>query len=187
MDTSKMPEARLILSGLDGTPLYFVFKTDKGWVGAPGLKKGRYLTDEDVKDGIPYVPAPTPQGERIAMDIRFRQVAHVIGTDPTTWVSESGRTAYGDDEVIELTDREYIEVTADNLSKVIEFFRAEDFQRFDEAGRFVEAELWVRGSVGLVTLSVQPGTRVWRTENLFHVLQPDQHYFQIVPRVVKER
>lgn len=183
MDTSKMPEARLILSNLDGTPLYFVFKTDKGWVGAPGLRKGRYLTDEDVKDGIPYVPAPTPQGERIAMDIRFRQLAHVIGTDPTTWVSESGRTAYGDDEVIELTDRESVVAGVDPTSQVADFFGAKSYGIHDAASDSPSYLVREGDFVGSIVL--EEGARVWRTENLFHVLQPGQHYFQIVPRVRK--
>lgn len=61
VSTPKLPEARLILS--DGRPLYLVFKTERGWVGAPGLRKGQVLTDEDVQDGIPYLPAQNKEND----------------------------------------------------------------------------------------------------------------------------
>jgi hypothetical protein len=49
-------EVRLFVDEDTGRPLYAVIKGEKGWFGAPGLKKGQFLTNSDVRDAIRLVP-----------------------------------------------------------------------------------------------------------------------------------
>lgn len=181
MDTSKLPEARLIFSNLDGTPLYLVFKTDKGWVGAPGLRKGRFLTDEDVKDAIPYVPAPQPQALRIGVDIRFKRVMERTQGERPLWLSVSGNVTLDDDEVVELTEHESVEVGEDPTAEVADFLGARSYGIHDAASDVPSYHFRDGEFQGEIDLS--SGTRVWRTQNVFYVLHPDQQYFQLHTRV----
>lgn len=177
----QLPEARLIVSNLDGTPLYFVFKTEKGWVGAPGLRKGQVLTDEDVKDGIPYVPASPSEDERIAMSIHGRYLLERSGIDDLPWVSANGQAHYDDDEVYELTHCESVVAGVDPTSKVADFFGAKDYGIHDAASD--SPSYLVRKGDFEGSILLEEGARVWRLENLFHVLQPNQNCFQTIPRV----
>ncbi len=55
-----IPEVRLIM--VDDAYAFTVIKGPHGWYGAPGLRKGKYLTDAEVDgmiDAIPLVPGPS--------------------------------------------------------------------------------------------------------------------------------
>lgn len=54
----EIPEVRLMMDSDGVVPLYAVIKGPHGWYGAPGLRRGRFLTDDDVKDAIPLQPGP---------------------------------------------------------------------------------------------------------------------------------
>lgn len=54
----EIPEVRLFVDGDTGHALYAVIRGSRGWYGAPGLRKGQFLTDDDVKDAIPLQPGP---------------------------------------------------------------------------------------------------------------------------------
>lgn len=56
----QIPEVRLIAAGDDTNPVYYaVIKGPNGWYGAPGLRKGQFLTDADVADAVPLQPGPS--------------------------------------------------------------------------------------------------------------------------------
>jgi len=55
----KVPEVRLVMAFDGVTPAYAVIKGPHGWYGAPGLRKGQFLTDDDVADAIPLQPGPS--------------------------------------------------------------------------------------------------------------------------------
>lgn len=58
-----IPEVRLVMAFDGVTPAYAVIKGPRGWYGAPGLRKGQFLTDADVADAVPLVPAHAVQTE----------------------------------------------------------------------------------------------------------------------------
>lgn len=186
MDTSNLPEARLILS--DGRPLYLVFKTDKGWVGAPGLRKGRYLTDEDVKDGIPYVPASRskvePVVERIAVSIHAHLVLSHKGQEyahDLTWHTADQTRWFGDDEVYELTGHDSVQAGVDPTHQVGTFLGAASYGIRDVASHSPYYHFY-DGEFG-GDLLLESCAKVWRTDNRFWILQPGHTTFQSHPRV----
>lgn len=55
-----VPEVRLIATSDDADAVFYaVIKGPHGWYGAPGLRKGQFLTDADVADAIPLQPGPS--------------------------------------------------------------------------------------------------------------------------------
>lgn len=56
----QVPEVRLFAAGDDANQTFYaVIKGPRGWYGMPGLRKGQFLSDEDVKDAIPLQPGPS--------------------------------------------------------------------------------------------------------------------------------
>lgn len=68
----QVPEVRLFMA--DDTIAYAVVKGPSGWYGMPGLRKGQFLTDEDVRDAIPLQPGPS-----VLVEIEFSHGDHAEG------------------------------------------------------------------------------------------------------------
>lgn len=60
-----IPEVRIFVDADSGVA-YTVIKGPHGWYGAPGLRKGQFLTDADVADAIPLQPGPA-----VVVDIHY--------------------------------------------------------------------------------------------------------------------
>lgn len=64
----KVPEVRVFVDPDNRVPSYAVVKGPRGWHGAPGLRKGQFLTDADVTgpEWVPLQPGPSA-----VVDVRY--------------------------------------------------------------------------------------------------------------------
>lgn len=83
----QVPEVRLVMSFDGETPAFAVIKGPNGWFGMPGLRKGQFLTDDDVKDAIPLQPGPSA-----VVDVRY-VAAKGFDDDSLCDVDINGNTA----------------------------------------------------------------------------------------------
>lgn len=85
----QVPEVRLFMA--DDTIAYAVIKGPNGWYGMPGLRKGQFLSDEDVKGAIPLQPGPS-----VVADVRYtpgKADGEGFGDDSFCDVDINGRVA----------------------------------------------------------------------------------------------
>lgn len=129
--------------------------THKSRVGIDALGRLYYRVPRGKQDPLPW---------------------HRAGSEDIDLNRLSGHFGSG---LVELTEMDSITVGTDtDFEAVADFF---DGAGFEASVQSIKLTLITKDG----KVDVYPGTRAWRTKNLFHVLQPEHNNFQTIPRVRK--